>query len=297
MKILIAGLVKNIQLQRLQVEGSIRGHIVEGCYASDLIIMAENGKFEANIKGKKLNEYDLIYMIVGKRRWEWYTAAYFLNKNFGTLIVNNKIVDPNYNYFLTPALDYLKQSENTLPFPKSAVVFNPKEIDSVLEEFHLPVIVKTSIGRQGRGVYLAKSRDEVKKAAKAILATNTYSFIIREFIPNDGDIRVFIVGGKAIGAMKRIPKTGEFRSNISQGGNGEKFDLEIYPNVKELAEKAAQITKTEIAGVDIIINKETGELYILEVNPAPQFEGLERYTGVNVAVTIIEYFESLKKSN
>ena len=66
---------------------------------------------------------------------------------------------------------------------------------------------------------------------------------------------------------------------------------------KELAEKAAQITKTEIAGVDIIINKETGELYILEVNPAPQFEGLEKYTGVNVAVTIIEYFESLKKSN
>ncbi|BCX15035.1 MAG: hypothetical protein KatS3mg088_718 [Patescibacteria group bacterium] len=60
--------------------------------------------------------------------------------------------------------------------------------------------------------------------------------------------------------MKRMPtREGEFRSNISQGGKGESFDLEKYPEIKDLAEKAAKVTRTEIAGVDIIINKSTGK--------------------------------------
>ncbi|BCX15037.1 MAG: hypothetical protein KatS3mg088_720 [Patescibacteria group bacterium] len=35
MKILIAGLVENIQVVRLREEGEKRGHVVDGCYATD----------------------------------------------------------------------------------------------------------------------------------------------------------------------------------------------------------------------------------------------------------------------
>lgn len=292
MKILIAGLTKKRQFQRFKEEGEKRGHIVEGCLASDLTIIASNESFTPKINGKDLNSYDLIYMIVGSRLWEWYTAAVYLNKKLKTKIVNKKAIDPNYNFFLTPAIDYLRQFESSLPFPKSVVLFSENSVDSIASDFDFPVILKTSQGHRGEGVSKINSIDELKKVV-AEITEHMKSCVIREFIPNDGDIRVFCVGYNAIGAMKRTPKEGEFRSNISQGGSGSVFDLENNPKIKELAEKTAKVMQTEIAGVDIIIDKETGNPYILEVNPGPQFDGLETYTKVNAAGEIIKYFESL----
>src|SRR3989344_1980379 len=296
MKILIVGLVKNPQLLRVKEEGKKEGHYVDGCYVSDLIIKASTGGFEVSLKTKdqELKDYDLIYLwSVGKRRWDWYVACQFLNKKYGIVIVNKKVIDPEYNYYLASSSDYLKQTENNLPYPRSAVIFSEKSIDKIIEDFEFPLIVKIGEGRQGKGVFKVDSKEDLFVKTKELLVANP-SVIIREFIPNDGDIRIFTVGYKAIGAMKRTPtKKGEFRSNISQGGKGEKFDLESYPEVKEIAESLSKVTKTEIAGVDIMIDKNTGKPYILEINPGPQFTGLEKYTGVNAALEIIKYFEKL----
>lgn len=295
MKILVAGLVKNEQLLRLKKEGEARGHIVEGCFGSDLIINAEKDLFEpVLIDGRSLKDFDLIYFMVSKSRWEWYTAAFFLNQKYQTLIVNQKTIARDYNYYLTPAIDYLKQTRDNLNYPKSAVILNEKGAELAMRQFSYPVIVKTSAGRQGKGVYLCRNFEDIVRAIKKTHEQNVSSLIIRQFIPNDGDIRVFCVGYKAIGAMKRIPtKEGEFRSNISLGGRGEVYDYKNNPFVTYLAENAARVTRTEIAGVDIIIDKNDGTPYILEVNPSPQFAGLEEYAGVNAALEIIKYFESL----
>jgi len=296
MKILIVGLVNNPQLLRVKEEGEKRGHQVDGCYASDLIIKASTDSFNVLFKSETLKPttYNLIYLwSVGKRRWEWYTAMHFLNKNYKTVIVDSKVIDPTYNYYLSSASDFLKQTESLLPYPKSALIFSNKSINYVIENFKFPLIVKISEGRQGKGVFKVDSREEIDTKVSELLEVSP-SVILREFIPNDGDIRIFTVGYKAIGAMKRTPtKEGEFRSNISRGGRGENFDLAGNPEVKEIAEKLSEITRTEIAGVDIIINKDTGKPYILEINPGPQFTGFEKYTGINAAEEIIKYFEEL----
>jgi len=294
MKILIVGLVKNNQLKRVKEEGEKRGHIVEGCYARDLSILCNESEFKPILRGKEINEYDLIYLwAVGKTRWEWYSTVRYLNEKYGTKIVNGKIIDPSYLYYLTSAVDYLKQIEEDIRFPKSAILFSSKRIDDVINNFDFPLILKMSGGRQGKNVFLLNSQEELVKKIQD-LKEEKNAFVIREFIPNDGDIRIFTVGYKAIGAMKRIPtKKGEFRSNISQGGRGERFDLKKYPEIKEIAEKMSKITRTEIAGVDIMIHKKTGEPYVLEINPGSQFTGLERYTGVNAALEIIKYFEKV----
>ena len=297
MRILIVGLVRNPQLKRIKEEGKKRGHTVEGCYTSELTIYSTPDIFKPTLRGKEL-KYDLIYLwAVGKRRWEWYTAVNFLNRQMRTIIVNKKVIDSSYNYYLTPASDYLKQTENLLPFPKSALVFDSKSVRSVIDNFEFPLIVKISEGRQGRGVFKVDSPEEVEKVIEENKQKSP-SFVIREFIPNDGDIRVFTVGYKAIGAMKRVPtKKDEFRSNISLGGRGEKFDLEKYPEIRNIAEKLSEVIATEIAGVDIMVNKNTGKPYILEINPGPQFTGFEKYTGINAAEEIIKYFETLYERN
>lgn len=292
MKILIAGLTKKRQFERIKEEGVKRGHQVDGCLASDLIITTSTDAFTPKLNNLDITGYDLIYLIVGSRLWEWYTAALFLNKKFNTKIVNKKAIDPKYNFFLTPAIDYLRQFENKLPFPKSAVIFSESSVDEIAKEFTFPVILKTSQGHRGEGVNKVESIEDLKKKVEELTA-HMKSCVIREFIPNDGDVRVFCVGYSAIGAMKRTPKVGEFRSNISQGGSGAVFDLDKNPEVQKLAEKAAEVMQTEIAGVDIMINNETGKPYILEVNPGPQLDGLEKYTKVNAAEKIIEYFEKV----
>ena len=295
MKILIVGVVNNPQLTRLVEEAEKRGHTTEGCYSSDLVIVANEEKFEATVKGKPLSEYDLIYLwAFSKRRWEWITAVSFVNRKYGTTIVNSKVINPSFEYYLTPAIDYLVQKQNDLPFPKSAIVYNAKGAKQVVADFDFPLILKTSTGRQGKGVFKVNSLKELNQKIKEIKDTSP-SFVIREFIPNEGDIRVFTVGYKAIGAMERTPVKGDFRSNISQGGSGAEYDLTKKPKVRELAEKASRVLKTEIAGVDIIFNKENGKPYILEINPGPQFAGLEKYTKTNAALEIIKYFESLGK--
>lgn len=293
MKILIVGLVKNPQLKRLVVEGKKLGHVVEGCYSAELVIETEKGSFNPTLRGKEI-DHDLIYLwAIGKRRWEWYTAVNYIEKTRETVIVNKKITDKNYNYFLSAASDYEKQVENNLPFPKSALIFDQKGAEVVINKFDFPLILKTAEGRQGRGVFKLNSKDEVRKTIIE-LSKNSVSFVIREFIPNNGDIRVFTVGYKAIGAMKRTPvEKGEFRSNISLGGKGEKFDLDKFPKIRDIAEKLSEITRTQIAGVDIMVHKETHAPYILEINPGPQFTGFEKYTGINAAREIIKYFEKL----
>ncbi len=297
MKILIVGLVKNEQFRRLREEGEKRGHEVEGCYTKELVIRCDRTSFTPSLRGRPMDRYDLIYLwVVGRKRWEWYLAAEYLNRKHGIIIVNQKSIAKDYNYFLTPAADYLKQTESNFLFPESAIVFDSRGVESVINNFRFPLVLKVSGGRKGRWVFKMETLEELMEKIEELKEVPA-AFIIREFIPNDGDIRIFTVGYRAIGAMKRTPtKEGEFRSNISQGGKGEEFDLKKHSEVKRIAEKLSKITRTEIAGVDIMLHKETGQPYILEINPGPQFAGFEEYTDKNAAREIIKYFEELFSS-
>lgn len=295
MKILVAGLVESPQLVRLKQEARKKGHELEGCFSSSLIIETWKDHFEARVRGKKLTEYDLIYLwTVSKRRWEWYTAAIWANRENGTKVINQKVVKNNFELPTSsaPIIDYYMQVKEDLPFPKTMTVLTGKNLDAIEHEFKYPIIVKSSLGSKGQNVYKAENRRELKEKIKLSLEKSP-SAVVREFIPNEGDIRIYTVGFKAVGAMKRIPPKGDFRANISQGGTAETFDLKKAPDLQEIAEKASKAVQVEIAGVDIILHKETGKPYILEVNPGPQFIGLEKFTGTNVAGEMISYFEKV----
>src|SRR5258708_16870192 len=294
MKILIVGLVKNFQVLRLTEEGEKRGHTVDACKTGDLIIYSDKRIFNPKISGLDITSYDLIYSFATKRRWEWYLTFLYLSKKYKTKVVNQRIIDKKSGVFLTPIsiIDYYRQTKSRIDYPKSVTFYTTKGIPEIKEKIKFPMIVKSSVGKQGKLVFKVDDEKEIEEKIRQLQVTKD-AIVAREFIPNDGDVRVFTIGYKAIGAMKRTPKEGEFRSNISQGGSGLVFDLEKHQEVAKLAEKEARITKTDIAGVDVIINKETNKPYILEINSNPQFQGLEKYTGLNIAGKIIEYFEEL----
>jgi len=77
-----------------------------------------------------------------------------------------------------------------------------------------------------------------------------------------------------------------WKTNIHSGATME--PIELTKEIKNLAIKAAKITKTEIAGVDIV-ESERG-LLVLEVNSIPGFTALQKVSDINLAEEIVSYF-------
>lgn len=295
MKILVVGIVENPHMDRLWEEGYKRGHNIVGCYTTELTINTSKNEFNPTLRGKKLSDFDLVYLwTLGKRRWEWISVCRFLHEKFGTIIVNKSVLGKDFFYNPSAVGEFLLQSRNNIPFPKTSVIFSKRSLESVIDGYNFPLIVKSGESRKGREVFLANNKDEVYRLVDN-LEEKGKPILIREFITNDGDVRVFCIGYRAYAAMRRVAPKGDFRTNISVGGRGEPFDLEKSPEIKEIAELSSKVLGVEIAGVDIITHKDTKETFVLEVNPGPQFLGIESSTKVNIALKIIEYFEKLYK--
>ena len=299
MKILIVGILnQNKHFLRIKEEGEKRGHVIEGCFVSDLIVAFNDKRTDIYLKSKRrLSDFDIIYLwTLGKRRWEWQVAAKIVAKtNPNIRFINSSFVNFSDLSFTPCAIYPIQvQAENSLLYPRTALFYNTKALPDFLADFEYPVIVKFANSSQGRGVFKADSKEELLSLVGDMQKTKE-PILLRQFIPNDGDFRIITLGYKAIGAMKRIPVPGNYKANISQGATAKAVDLGKCHEIVEIAERLSKLTKIEIAGVDIVLDKETGKPYILEINPGPQFLGMEKYTGFNIARAIINYFEQLEK--
>ncbi len=151
-------------------------------------------------------------------------------------------------------------------------------LKNVIEELGFPIVVKNCYGAFGRQVFLARNESELR-ALRAKLLPEKH--IYQEFIDcGSTDLRVIVIGGKAICAMRRRAKDeGEFRANAELGGTGEA--VELTKALAETAEKAANALGLCYAGVDLL-EKEGGYL-VAEVNSNAHFALIKKVTGVNVA--------------
>ena len=151
------------------------------------------------------------------------------------------------------------------------------------ELFGYPVVVKECYGSLGKGVYLARSRAELREIA-ARLQMRPHLF--QQFMEGSAgrDLRVIVIGGKAIAAMRRT-SSGDFRSNAELGGTGEAVPLDGA--AAAVAERAAGALGLDYCGVDLLYGSEG---YLLcEVNSNAFFGTFERVTGVNVARLYAEH--------
>jgi gamma-F420-2:alpha-L-glutamate ligase len=178
-----------------------------------------------------------------------------------------------------------------LPVPKTMLVKHPTDIDFVEASLGFPVVIKTLAGSHGEGVFLAEDRLRFQDLMELIAATApTANIILQEFISHTRgrDLRVVIVGGRAIGSMQRVSVDGSFKTNISRGGKAEAFELD--DRAEWIASEAARVLGLDLAGVDLLFDADD-QYRICEVNSAPQWQGLETLGKVEIAPQLMKYIK------
>lgn len=147
--------------------------------------------------------------------------------------------------------------------------YSAKKISTAIKFLKFPIVIKKCNTSQGRGVFLAKNKKDLIQKLSKIKGKEA---ILQEYIENDFDYRILVLGSRVAVAEKKIrtSKT-DFRSNIRLGAE-EKFLplLEVSEKIKNIAREAARTTNVQIAGVDVVMDKK-GKLFIFEVNSTPVF--------------------------
>ena len=163
-----------------------------------------------------------------------------------------------------------------------------EQIESLEKSIGYPMIVKQSYGSCGSGIYKVNDRKELLPVMEKLKTT---PHMFQEYLGREvgKDIRVIVIGGKAIAAMIRSNQN-DFRSTIALGGSGTPVDVEdkTYSAVIDTAERAAKTLGLDYCGVDILKGN-NGEPVICEVNSNAFFEGIESVTNINVARTYAKY--------
>lgn len=154
--------------------------------------------------------------------------------------------------------------------------------------FATPFIVKAVDGSMGANNHLVNDTQQLQ----AILSQDKQSlFVVQQFIPNNCDYRVIIIGGEAKLVIRRSRSSDDTHlNNTSQGAHGQLVPLvSMPPEVLAMAlTAAAAVRRPSFAGVDIIQDSTTGKYYVLEVNKTPQME-----TGTNTeqkVEALVSYF-------
>src|SRR5437764_5435542 len=125
-----------------------------------------------------------------------------------------------------------------VPGPATVVC---QDADSALEAFAAlggDVVVKPLFGSEGRGMVRVADPERAWRTFRALERTQSVLYL-QQFIPHPGwDLRVFVLGGRALAAMRRR-SAGGWRTNVAQGGAGERVSL--TPEQERLALRAAAV--------------------------------------------------------
>ena len=211
----------------------------------------------------------------------------------------------------THLLDFLKPTTLVVndPFwvrnyPEKLLVLNfqdltppttiARDLDVIraFREKHGDIILKPLYGNGGAGVFKLTGEDRnLSSLHELFTGFSREPLIVQKFLPDvsNGDKRVILVDGEAVGAINRVPAAGETRSNMHVGGRPEKIELsardrEICAAIGPLLKEKGQI----FVGIDVI-----GQ-YLTEINVTSPtgIQELERFDGINVAEKIWQAIEA-----
>lgn len=212
------------------------------------------------------------------------------------------------NVFLVNSIRGLREANNKIYtasyydpkkeiIPATYVSKNKEYLKQIINEYEgKKMIMKPLNGFGGHGVIVIE-----KTAMQNINSlldfyihgqekNNSNYVIIQEYVKGaeKGDVRVLMLHGEPLGAIRRVPAKGEARSNISAGGRAENYEL-TKKDIKLCKEIGKKLVEDGIyfAGLDIIGGK------LIEVNVLSPGGIVEMNWGLKKSIqsSVVDYLE------
>ncbi len=150
------------------------------------------------------------------------------------------------------------------------------------------VVIKPLFGSEGRGMMRVAHIELARRSLHALERLSAVLYLQRAIRHPGHDLRVFVIGERVVGAIRRHAPEGEWRTNVAVGGRAEACRLDVC--VERIALRAARAVGAEVAGVDLIEDLDAGGAYVvLEVNAVPGWRALSEAARVDVAAEILQY--------
>ncbi len=159
-----------------------------------------------------------------------------------------------------------------IAIPRTVFVGEGQNLANLIDQVGgFPVVIKLLESTHGVGVLLAHNMLQATSILEAFQKMGQ-RVIVQEFIAEaqGADIRVFVVNGEIVAAMKRQAKDGEFRSNLHRGGSA--VPVLLSEQEEEVSKKVAKVMGLDVTGIDLL-RSHRGPL-VMEVNASPGLEGI-----------------------
>jgi glutathione synthase len=216
-------------------------------------------------------------------------STFFLEKvHPGTLVVNDPVSVRNApeKLFVT---DFPRLQPPTL-------ITSDREAIAEFRRRHGDVVLKPLNGRGGSGVTRHLADDPNLEALLEIHAQlSPEPVILQKFLPSvtQGDKRILLIDGEAVGAINRVPQKGQIRSNLAVGGRAE--TVELTARDREICAAIGPELKARgllFVGIDVI-----GD-YLTEINVTSPTGAvaLKTFTGIDAADILWQRIETLRST-
>jgi len=196
-----------------------------------------------------------------------------------------RVINPTYAYLKArdKYLAIFTLAKVGLPIPKTYITEMAHWAYRAGQNFR-QVVYKPIIGSLGFGSVKFSDLDLAFNAYKTLEGWG-YPLYVQEYLEKPGrDIRVFVIKEKVLAAIHRIAPSGEWKTNVAQGGKTQ--PIKLPKELEKLALKAVETLGLFYAGVDIL-ETENGPV-LIEVNGTPSWQGLQKATGINVAESLVK---------
>lgn len=171
----------------------------------------------------RLRDLDVLFMRVDPPfTIDYLTLTYFLDLIEDDVFVTNRpgaIRDANEKMY---ALHFPEL------MPPTLVTHDKSLLKDFLEEVGGKMVLKPLFGCGGEGVFVVSSDDmNINVILETVTEGGVNRIMAQKYIPEvrDGDKRIIMLDGEALGATARVPVDGEHRANIHVGGNCVKHEL------------------------------------------------------------------------
>jgi RimK family alpha-L-glutamate ligase len=171
-----------------------------------------------------------------------------------------------------------------LPIPDAYFGRSPETFEAWTDHLGGDAAHKRTVGTNGRQMAVVSPGETVGPAIGG--EQSFVQALLDGTRDRPSDLRVYVVGGDVVAAMRRYAPDGDWRTNVALGGDVEDATDDLGAEPRRLAVEAADVIGLDVAGVDLMMHE--GAWYILEVNVTAGFKGLFEATGVSAAPYIAQ---------